>query len=507
MTETHMLTIIGLGPGEIDQLTIEALSVLEAADTVYLRTERHPAVPALRKRFPSLEIRSFDAVYESQPTFEDVYAAIVAELMDHLRARDVVYCVPGSPVVDETTVELLRKLADVERVPIRLIHGLSYLEPVMACVEGASRSWTTVVDAIEIDLITSEDALGAIPGRPGRLAKRGVVPTAPLLVSQVYDAHIAASLKLWLSASWPEEHEVSVITAAGTRSQSVERIPIHRLDRVEFDHLTSVYVPPIDPIEDVRTFTGLLNVTQTLRAPGGCPWDREQTHDTLKPHLLEETYEVIEALDEHDYEKLCGELGDLLFQVTIHSQVAAEAGEFDISDVIAGITRKLIRRHPHVFADVSLTTSSAVLERWESMKQEETPDRPSVLSTIPLATPALPYSYAVQKRAANQGFEWPDIESVLGKVDEELGELRDAVGNGERRGRVGEELGDLLFTLVSVGRWLKVEPEETLRRANRKFVQRFQYIEKACKENGKVLRKLSAEELDTLWDEAKAQAT
>ena len=503
MTESHTLTIVGLGPGSVAHLTLEALEVLQASDLVYVRTERHPTVDALRARLPRLEFRSFDDVYEREYSFDAVYAAIVAQLMDRVRERDIVYCVPGSPVVDETTVRLAAALGQAERVTTRIVHGLSYLEPVLAGVDAFDSSWLTLIDAMELDLLCSQDPLGQIKGQAGILTPRVAVPTAPLLISQVHDTHIAASVKLWLSRLWSDEHEVLVVRAAGTAEESIQRTPIHELDRCAFDHLTAVFVPPLDPEADVHTFAGLVSVTRALRAPAGCPWDREQTHESLRPYLLEEAYEVVEALDERDHEKLCGELGDLLFQVMIHSQVASEAGEFDITDVISAVTEKLIRRHPHVFGDVHLATSGAVLERWEAMKQEEMPERPSVLSTIPLATPALPYSFAVQKRAANQGFEWPDVGSLLDKVQEELTELREAVGSREVHERLVEELGDLFFVLVSVGRWLKIDPEESLRKANRKFVQRFRFVESRVKDQARTVRELTPEELDIFWEEAK----
>lgn len=350
-----------------------------------------------------------------------------------------------------------------------------------------------------------QNALGELPGGNGVLPLRIPNPTESVLISQVYSSDIGSSVKLWLSNFWPENHEVHLIRAAGTADQVVQTLPIHTLDRVAVDHLTCLFVPPVDPIKDFRTFPGLLNVTRSLRAPGGCPWDREQTHDTLKTHLIEETYEVIDALDQKDYTRLAEELGDLLFQVTIHSQVAAERDEFDVGDVIESVTTKLIRRHPHVFSDLDLPTSAAVLERWETIKQAEHLGRTSVLSGIPEAMPALPYSFAIQKRAANQGFEWADMDSLLSKADEELKELRSELGSeNERDGRM-EELGDLFFVLVSLGRRLKIDPEEALRRANRKFVSRFQHVEAIARSKDVRLPDLTPLELDTMWAEAKLE--
>ena len=504
MSETsRSITVVGLGPGDVRHLTLEAVELLDSIDKMYVRTAQHPTMKGIRERFPRLQICSFDHLYQSEPSFEEVYGHIVRQLLDRARDEDVVYAVPGSPSIDETTVRLLSSLAASMGNPVRLVQGLSYVEPVLATCLELDSTRLALIDAAEIDLLASENAVGEVPGKPGRLSWQAPSPTAPVLISQVYSSHIAASVKLWLSRYWPETHEVWLIKSAGTDQEDVARLRIYELDRVEVDHLTSLFVPPVAQTEDVRTFAGLMNVTRTLRAPGGCPWDREQTHDSLKTHLLEEVYEVVETLDEKDYTKLTEELGDLLFQVTIHSQIAAEHDEFTIEDVISGITSKLIRRHPHVFAEMDLPTAASVLERWETFKQAEKPQRDSVLSSIPVSMPALPYSYAVQKRAANQGFEWPDINALLEKVSEELGELKDEVVLDESRARIVEELGDLLFVLVSVGRRLKIDPEEALRRANRKFVSRFRYVESVCKETGRGMRELDAGELDQLWEEAK----
>src|SRR5579862_71124 len=302
MSEFGSLVIVGLGPGKPDQVTREAWAVLEAADEIFVRTERHPTVGEIRKLLPSLQVRSFDHLYVSHSTFDEAYRAIVDELLAQARLRNVVYCVPGSPLIGESTVEIIRVQAAKQQVAVRIVHGLSYVEPVLAAVEPSSQTWLCLVDAVELDILAAANALGELPGGESMVPVMAALPSAPLLVSQVYDRHVAAAVKLWLGKFWPDEHEISVIRAAGTETQLVARIPLHELDRGSFDHLTSVYVPALDPVEDVRSFTGLLNVTLALRAPGGCPWDREQTHASLKPYLVEEAYEVIEALDEEDSE-------------------------------------------------------------------------------------------------------------------------------------------------------------------------------------------------------------
>jgi tetrapyrrole methylase family protein/MazG family protein len=361
-----------------------------------------------------------------------------------------------------------------------------------------------VLDAAEMGLLSSANAVGEVPGEDARLPWRAPVPTAPLLVSRLYDRRLATGVKLWLGKFYPDSHEVQLVRLSGPGGVENRSILVHELDRAsDLDASTALYVPPLAETENVRTFAGLMQLTRTLRAPGGCPWDREQTHTTLKPHLLEEAYEVLDALDSEDPSLIAEELGDLLFQVTIHSQIAAEAGTFTIEDVIEGIMRKLIGRHPHVFGDMVLSSAQDVRHAWESFKQREKPKRASVMEQIPRGLPALPQSNLMQKRAAGVGFEWPNVEEVLAKVEEELSELRAEVDAAASKDLQREELGDILFALVSVARHLRIDPEEALRLANRKFEQRFQQVESRVAADGKTLRDLSPEELDEYWNEAK----
>jgi tetrapyrrole methylase family protein/MazG family protein len=372
-------------------------------------------------------------------------------------------------------------------------------------VGAVDTSWLEVLDASEVDLLSRENAVGEVEGQESRLPWRAPVPTAPLLISYLYDRQIASGVKLWLGRFYPDGHVVRLVRAPGTPDVEVRDIPLHDLDRQsDIDHRTALYVPPVPEVENVRTFAGLMQLTRTLRAPGGCPWDREQTHATLKPHLLEETYEVIDALDGGDPADLCEEMGDLLFQITIHSQIAAEAGDFTIEDVIQNIMCKLIGRHPHVFGEMELESAQDVRQAWESFKQREKPKRSSVLEQIPRGLPALPQSNLMQKRAASVGFEWPSVAEVLDKVDEEVRELRHEIDADAARELQREELGDILFALVSVARHLRIDPEEALRLANRKFAARFQHVEARATAEGKTLRDLSPAELDEYWNQAKA---
>jgi tetrapyrrole methylase family protein/MazG family protein len=266
--------------------------------------------------------------------------------------------------------------------------------------------------------------------------------------------------------------------------------------------LAALFVPPLPATGGLPAFQGTI---ARLRAPDGCPWDREQTHLTLRQDLLEEAYEAIEALDDEDSAKLCEELGDLLMQIVMHAQLASEAGDFRLSDVVGQIDAKLKRRHPHVFGDVTAETSDAVLRNWEKIKEVErnsasdgAADR-SRLSTVPIILPALARAQSLADRAARVGFDWPDIEGVLGKVEEELQELQAT----QETAASEAELGDLLFTLVNVARWLNIDAEGALRGACSRFTARFSHMEQLAETQGLQLAGLSPAELDALWEQAK----
>ena len=253
--------------------------------------------------------------------------------------------------------------------------------------------------------------------------------------------------------------------------------------------------------QDLGSFDNLVAIVTRLRAPDGCPWDQEQTHASIKPYLIEEAYEVLQALDDENGEKLCEELGDLLLQILLHAQMAGEAREFDMSDVVRGIAAKLIRRHPHVFAGSQAGNAEEVAQEWEMLKQNERKEGDSLLSSVPKGMPALSYSHSIQRRAAGVGFDWKESGGVLEKLTEEVRELEQASTLQQKI----HEFGDILFALVNVARWQGLDLEEALRLANERFCRRFSYIEDSCREQGVPLRDLSFDELNALWDEAKQE--
>lgn len=254
--------------------------------------------------------------------------------------------------------------------------------------------------------------------------------------------------------------------------------------------------------EDLSQFSALVDIIARLRAPDGCPWDRKQTHASLRENLLEECYEVLEALDEGDSGKLRDELGDLLMQIVLHAQIATEAGEFELGEVIKSINAKLIHRHPHIFGSAKVKDAEEVALNWEVLKGEERESGASILESVPRQMPALGYSQEIQRRVAQVGFDWKDVDGVIDKLAEEVNEFKQAETDEQR----AKEFGDLLFTLANIARRLGIDLESALREANRKFYKRFTYMEKVCRQRGINFAALSFDEQNKLWEEAKKKA-
>ncbi len=476
------ITILGLGPGPVEQLTCEAWRILNEADEIYVRTRRHPTLAGLPER---LTVHSFDVFYEQAQDFDQVYEAIAGEVLRlGQRPSGVIYAVPGHPLVGEATVTRILALAGPAQVPVRIVGAPSFIEPTLVALRLDALAGLQMADALDL----------AARHHPP------LNPDVPAIIGQLYDREVASGVKLTLMNQYPDEHPVTLIRSAGMPEERVEVLPLYELDRHDCDHLTTLYVPPLPQPGGLETFQDTI---ARLRAPDGCPWDREQTHQTLRRNLLEETYEALHALDADDREALCEELGDLLLQIVLHSQMAVEAGEFSMAQVIARIDAKIKRRHPHVFGNVHVTGAQEVIANWEAIKhgerQAKASHAASALSGVPLDLPALAQAEAYGQRAARLGFDWPDVEGVLDKVNEELCELRQAAGPEMRTA----EFGDLLFTLVNVARWLDIDPEAALRQANARFARRFRAIEEQAQAQGRRLSEMNLTEMEQLWQTAK----
>jgi len=475
------ITIVGLGPGDPRHLTREAWAVLEAADEVWLRTERHPATEGLP---PRLVKRSFDALYEGASDFEQVYRAITDEVLRlGQRPQGVVYAVPGHPLVGESTVRQLVARAEELGLAVEIVAGLSFVEPALTALGVDALEGLQICDAIEL----------AARYHPP------LSPDLPALVGQLYSRMLAADVKLTLMNQYPDEHQVTLVHAAGTSEQRLLCFPLYELDRRDdIGHLSSLYVPPLP---GVTSFEGLQDTVAHLRAPDGCPWDREQTHESLRRNLLEEAYEVLAAIDAGDVDGLREELGDLLLQVVLNAQIAAEEGEFKMASIVAGLDAKLKHRHPHVWGGQRVSGTGEVLQRWEQLKREEKGERRSLLEGVPVDLPALQQADTYSRRAARVGFDWQEAEGVAEKIREEIAEVEAALTPEEREA----ELGDLLHAAANWARWLGIEPEAALRKANARFARRFQAVERAVRERGLDMETLAIDELEALWQQAKSE--
>ncbi|MEJ2758074.1 MAG: nucleoside triphosphate pyrophosphohydrolase [Anaerolineales bacterium] len=477
------ITIIGLGPGNAGQLTREAWETLAAAKEVYLRTNQHPTVKELPE---GLDIHSFDAFYEQEEDFSAVYARIVEEVLRMgQREEGVVYAVPGHPFVAETTAPEITRRAKMVGIPVQVVEGLSFLEPTFTALRIDPLPQTTIVDAL--DLVSAYRPL--------------FPPHMPALVAQLYNRMLAGEVKITLMAQYPDEHVVQLVHAAGTQAEVVEELTLHQLDHSkQIGLLTSLYIPPLG---DYTSFEGFQELIAHLRSPEGCPWDREQTHQSLRTNMLEEAFEAITALDEDNPAAMREEFGDLLLQIVLQTQIAEEYGEFSMAEVIEGIHTKLVRRHPHVFADADLADAEAVIKNWEKIKAAERKDNGEIvkglLDGIPTAMPALSVADNYQRRAARVGFDWPEIKGVFDKLAEELNELKTAETESERY----EEFGDLLFALVNLARWWHIDAESALRETNTKFRRRFAVIEQTAREQGKQLSDMTLGEMDAIWEQSK----
>lgn len=497
MTMSATITVVGLGSGDPDRLTLGSLKRLQEAGERYVRTKDHPVVDWLEQT--GVRFASFDEVYEAKDDFPSVYEEIVARLLARAEAGDtgvnIVYAVPGHPLVAEATVKLLRERCPERGIELDIIGGESFLDEAFVRLGFDPIEGFLLLDASEVS--------GA-----------SIDPRRHTLIGQVYDQLTASEVKLGLMELLPDDYPVVVGHALGVAGQErIERVPLFELDRLDgYGNLSLVYVPASnDETLRIRSFQRLHEIVSILRSPGGCPWDREQTHESIRKNLIEETYEVLETIDDDDPDHMREELGDLLLQIMLHSQMEEETGAFTVYDVIQELNEKLIYRHPHVFGNLSAEDAEAALNNWEAMKAEEKkrkgiePERQSAISGVPRDLPALMKAYKLQKKAAKAGFDWEDIGGVWSKLEEEIRELKEAVAHKQDPDSQELELGDVLFSVVNAARYIGADPEQALTRTIRKFTQRFHYVEERLREQGKTPGESTLAEMDALWDEAKSK--
>ena len=483
---TARVVIVGLGPGPRNTVTQATLEAIERIVVQFVRTKRHPTADLMPKA------TSFDSLYDTLPTFEDVYSAIteavVAAAIEH---GEVLYAVPGSPLILESSVAQLR--ADA-RVEVEVLPALSFLD----------LAW----EALGIDPVNAGVRL--IDGH--RFALEAAGERGPLLVAQVHADWVLSDVKLSHESANGNE-PVVLLHHLGLPDQRVEHTTWQELDRVlPADHLTTLYIAHMtEPVSG--ELARLHQLARTLREQ--CPWDREQTHDSLIKHLIEETYEVVDAIEALDTidpatdEALIEELGDLLYQVEFHATIAEQQGRFSMADVARSIHDKLVRRHPHVFGDVVANSANDVVQTWDEVKRAEKKSvdgaASSTFTGVAKSGPSLQYATKIQKRAADVGFDWPNADGAFEKIIEESAEIRQAVALNSDPETVRMELGDLLFSVVNLSRHLGHDAEQALRGASDKFRHRFEQVEQLALSRGIDLANAPLEQLDALWDEVKKQ--
>lgn len=480
--------ILGLGPGNVDSLTMGVVDKIKNGNRNYLRTKKHPTVEFFTENNISYE--TYDYLYEKEDEFKDIYQYMADDLIEKAKKYGTInYLVPGNPLVAEMTVDILLKREN-EEMKIEVISGISFIEPIIELVKRDPINGLKIVDGTRFNISDIDINLDCI-------------------IAQVYNMRIATDIKLKLSEVYGDEYEIYLIDSAGIKSEEeILRIPIYELDRVkDVGHLTSIYIPKMDKInKKIYNINDIVDTVEILRSDEGCPWDRKQTYESMRECVLEEAYEVVEAVDEDDIDGLVEELGDLLLQIIFYAQIGLEYGEFNLHNITTNLNEKLIYRHPHVFNRKKLAKSDEMMYNWDKLKFEDRniTTYTDTLKDVP-KLPSLMSSYKIQERASKAGFDWDSVNGALDKVREEYYEVIEAIDDieGGDVGEVEEELGDLLFAVVNVCRFFNVNPEVALNKTINKFITRFEFMETKVEQMGNELQDMTLEEMDKLWDEAK----
>jgi len=476
----NRLTIVTLGTGGEAFLTRGVEHALRSAKRLVLRTGRHPMTAFLQQE--NITYETLDALYDASEDFDAFNCDAAKKLIQMCEETPVCYAV--SDAAFDTTVAAVRAQlpgsADVTVLP-----GVSHASRCLAMVEAATPS-VRLYAASELD-------------------KAPHSPEEALLVTELFSRTCAGDCKLKLMELLPEDICIQLITGdEATGELTCREIPLYELDRQPgYDHLTAAYVPGVPMLNRSRyNMNDLVQVVTRLRAPDGCPWDREQTHESILPDLLEESYEYIQAVREEDIDHMYDELGDVLLQVAMQSEIAHEHGEFDILDVTSAICGKMIERHPHVFGQVKADTSEQVLENWEALKRQQRGlhSHADAMANVSTGLSPLLRASKVQKKAAKVGFDFDNAQDALKKVYEEADEVKENLESGKDP---EEEIGDLFFSVVNVCRLCGKNPDIALFSAVEKFISRFRDMENAVKNAGKCVEDLTLSEMDVYWEAGK----
>ena len=479
------ISIVGLGPGDYSLISQGVLDALSSSSHVYLRTKKHPTVDQLKEK---IQYTSLDYFYEKEDNFEDVYGQIAKFIVEKGKNEDLVYAVPGHPRVAEKTVGIIEDLCIQNNIELDIIPSMSFVDAMYNYLGVDPAEGFKLLDAFELE-------------------ESYIDINTNTIITQIYDPFIASNVKLKLMEHYDDEQEVCIVNGAGIKElENKTYVKLYELDRQPdlFSYLTSLYIPK-NKKKLYNTVHDLQNIMKKLRGPSGCEWDAKQTHQTLKKYMIEEAYEVVQAVDNDDIDELIEELGDVLLQVIFHCQIGEEQGFFNLGDVSSSICNKLIHRHPHVFKNIDIDMNKFD-KTWEKLKKEEKGETSVTegLQRIPQFLPALTKAEKIQYKASLVGFDWDNIGDVCKKVEEEYKELLDECKSRNIK-YIKEELGDLLFSIVNLARFLQVDPEEALNLTSKKFINRFKFIEDNAKAMNKTLEEMTLEEMDKLWEKAKFQ--
>ncbi len=478
-----VITVVSLGPGDPKLLTLQTVEALRRSRCLILRTSRHRTAEWLQDE--GVAFADYDALYDEYEDFDTLHAEMARLLWETAHEKSVTFA-----VIDAQTDGAVRALraSCPEDGKVIILPGITMADSALALLpEEFEQSGS-------VRILPAMDAVQAAPD-----------PATPLLVTEIFERVLASDLKLRLTDLYGDEPQVVFFPSSVKINRKPLVIPLMELDRQHtYDHTVCLYIPAMDlKARERYCFDDLLRVMHTLRAV--CPWDGEQTHESLRKYLIEEAYEAVGAIDEDDMEHLADELGDVLLQIAFHTDIAQEFGEFSISDVTTAIVRKMIYRHAHIFGNVHCSTAEEVSQSWEQLKKAEKglTTQASVLADVSQGLPALMRAAKVQKKAANVGFDWDDALGALPKIHEEADEVLAELEAGRDP---GEELGDLLFSCVNVARLAGQEPELLLKAATEKFIRRFTAMEKLIISDEKSLEGLTLAEMDVYWNRVKKEA-
>ena len=476
------ISVVTLGPGDPSLMTLQTAELLQHAAHLVLRTQRHGASDWLKEKGISFD--TLDDFYDRYEDFSEMHTAMAKHLWHLAESAPLTYA-----VMDASTDGSVSALARIrpEGASLTCYAGLSTADACLAAVPAEKRG-----EGLRI--LTATDCTHAVPD-----------PRTPLMITEINDRILAGDVKLWLTDLYNDEMSVVFFPPTDKAVFKPKLLALEDLDRQKkYDHTCCVYIPAA-PFQNRQRycFADLKEIMSILRGENGCPWDCAQTHESLRTYLIEEAWEAIGAIDEQDPDHLADELGDVLLQVVFHASIGESHGTFSLSDITTAVCHKMIYRHAHIFGNAHCTTPGEVSVSWEELKKAEKKltTQADVLRDVSIALPSLMYAAKVQKKAAQVGFDWDTPEEALPKVHEEAEEVLEELKNGRDP---GEELGDLLFSCVNVARLSGKEPELLLKTATKKFMNRFDAMEKLIISDGKALKDLTLSEMDVYWKRVKS---